>query len=171
MRVIRNILLIALAMIVQSTLIGQFPLFGVRPDLAMVVFLLIAKDTESVGCIFYGFFIGFLQDVYTPEYLGFNSLSMSLIGFIAGFLREHVTVENTSVRLIMTFFICILHDIIFLFMYSHFDMSLVIDLFWWEYLAGALYTGFVAVVVLSAWDWLEKGGLLSVFVELMGYRK
>ena len=105
MKTLRNILFIAFALLMQSTLIGRIEIFGTRPDLALLVLIFIANQSNPVECILYGFFIGFLQDVYTPEYLGYNAFTMSLIAFLLGVLKESLTVENYSVRLFTTFMV------------------------------------------------------------------
>ncbi|MCE5250855.1 rod shape-determining protein MreD [bacterium] len=171
MNVIKNILIIALALLVQSTVIGRFTIFGVRPDLAMLVLLYLASTSESFEITLYGFLIGFLQDVYSPEYLGYNSLVMSLVGFALGFIRERITVERGAVRLFMTLLACLAHDLLYLTFYSHLDLSMMLSLFLRWSIAGALFTSVLSVVLMTVWEWIEEGGLLFVFKQLMGYRR
>ena len=171
MKIIRNILLITLALLAQSSLLGRFDVFGIRPDLAMLVFLFIVNTSDFVESILYGFLIGFLQDVYTPEYLGFNALTMSIIGFALGFVRERITVEKGAVRLLLTFFACIVHDGFYLMLYTHFDFSAWMYLMFRASLAGAVYTSILAVVFITAWEWVEEGGLFVVIRQFMGYRR
>ena len=37
--------------------LGRFDLYGVRPDLAVMVLIFLANEVSPVGCIYYGFFI------------------------------------------------------------------------------------------------------------------
>ena len=171
MKTIRNILLIALALLMQSTLVGRMEIFGARPDLALLVLIFIANQTNPVECILYGFFIGFLQDVYTPEYLGYNAFTMSLIAFFLGVLKERLTVENYSVRLLTTFVTCVFHDIVYLIFYTQFDLSIIKHLLLREYLSGAVYTSVLALVFIKAWEWVQNGGLFVVVRELLGDRR
>ncbi|HUT63088.1 MAG TPA: rod shape-determining protein MreD, partial [Anaerolineae bacterium] len=87
MKIIRNILLIALALLLQSVLIGRLDMYGIRPDLSMIVLIFLANESRPVEIIIYGFFIGFIQDVYTPEYLGYNAFSMSLIAYFLSMMK------------------------------------------------------------------------------------
>ncbi len=112
MKIIRNILIIALALLLQSTLFGRFSVWGIRPDLTMLVLILLVIDSGPVESVLYGFFIGFIQDVYTPEFLGFNSFTMSLMAFLLDNIKERLTVENYSVKALVTFTACTVHDII-----------------------------------------------------------
>ena len=170
MKVLRNILLVMIALLVQSTLFGRFDIYGVRPDLALLVLLFIANTTGPVGNIWYGFLIGLLQDVYSPEYLGFNTLTMSITGFFLGFVREQFTVEKGAVRLLVTFIVCLAHDALYLMIYTHFDFSLLFNLYLRLSLPGALYTSVIFFVLIAFWEWAEKGGIFIVIRELMGSR-
>ncbi len=171
MNILRNVLLIILALLVQSTVYGRMDLFGIRPDLGMLVLIFVASGSETAECALYGFLAGFLQDVYTPEYLGYNSFAMTLLGFFLGILRETLTVENYGVKVLVTFLACLVHDIIYLSFYTALDFSLFWRLFLKGSVAGALYTSVLAVLFISAYEWTTGGGLRVVLREFTGFRK
>ncbi len=171
MRTFRNILIIALVLLVQSTLTSRFAIFGVRPDLVLILLILLVNDSGPVESIVYGFFIGFLQDVYTPEYLGANAFSMSLVAFLLDVSRDRFTVENYPVRTLVGFLACILHDIVLLSFYTKFDYGMMTDLFIRESLPGAVYTSALLLTVIAVWDWLTRGGLEYVLHGLLGTRR
>ena len=66
MKIFRNILIIVLALLLQSTFWGRFTIFGARPDLAMLVLILLVSRSGQVESVLYGFFIGFWEDL--PDY-------------------------------------------------------------------------------------------------------
>jgi len=171
MNIFKNILLIALALLVQSTVLGRVAMYGVRPDLAMLVLLYLTSTVEPVEIILYGFFIGFLQDVYSPEYLGYNALTMSLVGYALGFIKERITVERGPVRLLVTFLTCLVHDALYLSLYSHLQFSILLNLFLRWSIPGAVYTSVLSVIFITVWEWAEEGGVFVVFRQLLGYRK
>lgn len=168
MKVIRNILLISLVLLVQSTLFGRYDLYGVRPDIALIVLIFLSNEASPVGCICYGFFIGFLQDVYTPEYLGYNTFSMTIMAFLLSKIHERLTVENYMVKLFATFFACMIHDAVYLSLYTQFELSVLVSLLVRESLPGAVYTSVLAVLLVRIWQWVQCGGLLIVVRELLG---
>ena len=168
MHVVRNILLIALTLLVQSTLGSLMEIQGVRPDFAILMLMLLASRGSTVTSIMYGFIIGFLQDAYSPEFLGANAFSMSLMGFILGEFRERLAVEHAGVKFVSTFVAILLHDAVYLSLYSRFEFSIVVSLFMRMSLAGALYTAVLGVVLVSIWQWLEQGGFFIVVRELLG---
>ncbi|MBN1291570.1 MAG: rod shape-determining protein MreD [Candidatus Latescibacteria bacterium] len=171
MKTIKNILLIALALLIQSSILGRFDIYGIRPDFGMMVLLYIANTSSSVESILYGFMIGFLQDVYSPEYLGFNALTMSIIGYLLGFVSERITTEKLPARIIVTLFACLLHDMLYLILYSHLDLTLLSNLFILTGLAGAVYTTVLSVLLITLWEWAENGGLFVIVNELLGSRR
>ncbi|MFC1694065.1 rod shape-determining protein MreD [Candidatus Latescibacterota bacterium] len=171
MRIIRNILVIALAFLMQSIFFGRFTFFGVRPDLAMIVLIFLSHESNSVEIVLYGFFIGFFQDVYTPEYLGFNMLTMSFMAYLLDVAKEMLTVENYKIKMLVAFFACLVHDLIYLSLYTQFDYTVLTRLFLRSSLPGAIYTAILAVIFMRAWDWAVKGGLFIVVKELVGIRR
>jgi len=168
MKTVRNLLIIALALLLQSTVMGRYDIRGVAPDLALLALIYIASTSSATESIFLGFLIGFFQDVYTPEYLGANAFTMSLIGFLLGFLRERFTVENISVRFIVTFLVCIVHDVMYFSLYAKFDYALAGGLLLRQSLGGALYTSLLSIALIRIWEWAESGGLIAVIDELLG---
>jgi len=168
MKPIRNILLIALALLIQSTFFGKLDLFGVRPDLALIVMIFLAGESRASELILYGFLIGFLQDVYSPEYLGYNAFSMSLTAFFLDLIKERLTVENYTVRLFTTLVACLLHDAVYLALVTSFETATLVSLFFRESFPGAIYTAVLAVFIVTVWKWAQAGGLFDVVWEIMG---
>ena len=168
MQMVRNILLIALALLVQSTLGTRMEIMGARPDFALLMLMLLANRGSTVTSIMYGFFIGFLQDVYSPEFLGANAFAMSLMGFMLGEFRERLAVEHTGVKFVSIVVAILVHDAVYLSFYSRFEFSVAWTLFVRESLADALYTAVFGVVLVVIWQWLERGGFFSVVRELLG---
>lgn len=171
MKIIRNILLIALALLLQSILIGRFVIYSIRPDLAMIVLIFLANESGPVEIIIYGFFIGFLQDVYSPEYLGYNAFSTSLTAFFLNIIKERLTVENYSVKLISALIACLIHDGFYLSLYTQFDLSIFSSLFIRESIPGAVYTSILVITLVRVWEWAQHGGLFLVLREFLGFRK
>ncbi len=171
MKIVRNVLIIALALLLQSTLFGRFSIWGVKPDLAMLVLIFLVSSSGQVESVLYGFFIGFLQDVYSPEFLGINSFTMSLMGFFLDISKERLTVENYSVKAVVAFTVCIVHDIIFLSFYTKFDSFIMLKLFIRESLLGAVYTSFLLVIIIMVWERAIRGGFDFVTQGLFGNRR
>ncbi len=171
MKQIKNILIIALALLVQSTILWRFSIMGIKPDLAMLVLILLVNSSSQVESIVYGFIIGFLQDVYTPEFLGANAFTMSLMGFLLDNVKERLTVENYSVKIGVAFTACIIHDLISLSFYTKLDFSMMKELFIRESLPGAVYTSVILFIIVLIREFVISGGLDFVIRELFGTRR
>ncbi len=171
MKIIRNILFIALALLIQATVVGRIAIFDVRPDFALLALILLATYSSTVEIIIYGFFIGFLQDVYSPEFLGSNAFTMSVMGFFLDLIKEHLSVENYTVRMIATLIACLVHDAIYLLISTHFDFSIFIQMFIRQSLPGAVYTSILVLIFIRSWEWAVNGGLFIVVQEFLGIRR
>ncbi len=171
MKIVRNILLIALALLAQSTLISRVAIMGVRPDLAMLVLIFLVYTSSPVESVLYGFFIGFIQDVYTPEFLGANAFTMALMGFFLDMIKERLSIDNFMGKALVTFGMCTVHDVIFLSFYTRFDFSMMINLFVRLSLLGSLYTMVVLMVFVALVEWVLGGGSYFVVHRLFGNRR
>ena len=171
MKYIRNILIIALALLAQSTVFGRFTVLGVRPDLPILVLIFLVNGSGHAESIIYGFLIGFLQDVYSPEFLGINSFIMSLMAYILDNVRERLTIENFSVKTGEAFLACIVHDILLLSFYTGMEVSIMQNLFFRESLPGAVYTSGLLFIAIVVWDFGVSGGLNFVIQGLFGSRR
>lgn len=155
-------------MLIQSTFFGKLDLFGVRPDLTLIALIFLAGETTTVELIVYGFMIGFIQDVYSPEYLGYNAFAKSVTAFLLDIIKERLTVENYMVKLLTTLLACSVHDVVYLLLYTKLDLQLFVTLFVRESLPAAIYTSLAAMVIVQVWQWVKSGGLFFVIREILG---
>ena len=166
MKIFRNILLVALALLIQSSMPGKLDIYGIRPDFALLVLIFLSYESSPARVILYGFLIGFFQDIYSPEYLGYNAFTMSLTAFFLGIVKERLTVENYTVKLFSTLIICLVHDGLYLSLYTKFDLSILVPLFTRESFPGAVYTSILAIAFIRVWEWVQSGGLAVVIQGL-----
>ena len=94
----------------QTTVVDWLRIFDVGPDLVVIFIVTVAiKCGPAVGC-FWGFVAGFTQDVYAPiEWLGANTISMTVVGYAVGQLEERFLSLNLPAKvgvLGLGFFVC-----------------------------------------------------------------
>jgi rod shape-determining protein MreD len=106
--------LILFVFILQTTIVPVIAIFGVKPDLILLVLVFFAFKTDVIPAVFTGFILGLAQDFYSPEVLGLNALVKSLAGFIAGFFNEKVMRIDPIFQLALLFLIFIIHDAVYL---------------------------------------------------------
>ncbi len=124
MKIYLKIALVALALLLQLTLINLISLQGLKPDLILlvvVVFSLMGGAEE--GCVS-GFAAGLLQDIFSSGLLGVNALAKTVIGFSCGILRNKVFPEHFSSFIPLIAFIASLgHSLIIFFVLRAFGVE------------------------------------------------
>ena len=148
--VVRHILYLALAYLLQTTWMHHLELYRVQPDLILLVLVFVAIASGHVQATILGFCVGFLQDASSPEDLGLNALAKSLVGFGVGVSRTGVMADTMRVRVVLICAAVLLHDLVYYVGYSGISMGEV-PLFWLRMgICRALYTGLVGAALIAA---------------------
>ena len=105
-------LTVVLAFVFQIAVFPQFKLFGVQPDLLLVVAVVVAVQEGPVPGALVGFAGGMLQGIASPSVMGMSALTKTLAAFIAGMMKD----------LFMTY--SILLPVVLVFLATVFEMSL-----------------------------------------------
>lgn len=114
MIIVRNILLILLALLLQASWIDSLAIYGIAPDIVIIILVFIAFTRGQIEATILGFISGLLIDIYDPgTRLGVNALGNSLIGFFAGYSRVGIAAEALRAQAVILFLATLLHDIIF----------------------------------------------------------
>ena len=114
MIIARNILFICLALLLQASWIDIFAIYGIAPDIVIIILVFIAFTRGQIEATALGFISGLLIDIYDPgSRLGTNALANSLIGFFAGYSRGGIAAETLRAQATILFLATLLHDIIF----------------------------------------------------------
>ena len=121
--IVRGGIIIA-ALIIQLTIINSFTIQGLKPDLVLVVVVVIALLKGAEEGVIYGFVSGLLQDIFSTGLLGVNALVKTVMGFICGILREKVFVEHILLIVpLVTLFISIVQNILMFYVLRAFGME------------------------------------------------
>lgn len=166
MKYVRNIIVIVLALILQSTIIGRYTIIGIRPDLAMLALLVLVNWSGPVEIILYGFCLGFIQDVYSPENLGMNAFTMSVLAYVLYKVKEKLTFEQVPVKVMTAFAACLVHDLLYFSIHAGFEGQTLLKMFLLETIPGAIYTSLLFVGFIIIWEWIRRGGLIYVLEGL-----
>ena len=144
--VVRHVLYLALAFVLQTTLSFELTLFGLRPDLIMIVLVAIALASGHLEATILGFFVGLLQDASMAADLGLNALAMSLVGFAVGIGRTRIMAEAAHVQVLILAAAVLVHDLIYFAGHRAVPLEEVL-FFWVRYGVGqALYTALIGSV-------------------------
>ncbi len=145
MKGFKCILFLALAFILQTTWIHFFEVFGLKPDLIILALVYITLEVGTNKATILGFCIGFTQDIHVPDDLGLNALVNSIIGFVVGWSRVRIMVDNIHAQVAVVVGAVLVHDLIFYIGQSGTELS-EMPFFWLRYSLGrALYTGLIGL--------------------------
>ena len=114
MIIARNILLIFLALLLQASWINSLAIYGIAPDIVIIILVFIAFTRGQIEATILGFISGLFIDIYDPgTRLGVNALANSLVGFFAGYSRVSIAAEALQAQAAILFVATLLHDVIF----------------------------------------------------------
>ena len=109
MHVVQHILLLLLAFVLQTSWVHLLEISQLYPDLIVLTLVYIALAGGQFEAILLGFGIGFLQDTYTPAYLGLNALTKSIVGFALGYGRLRIVADTLPVQVTLIFCTVLAH--------------------------------------------------------------
>ena len=84
MRFYLLVLLMLVALFVQVTLLGFITIWGVKPDLVLIIITFNAFLRGSKEGALIGFLGGLFEDLAVGSYIGMNALSMMAAGYLIG---------------------------------------------------------------------------------------
>jgi rod shape-determining protein MreD len=147
--------------ILQTSLAPSMAIFGIKPDLLMIVLFFFSVRYGIMPGVIVGFFMGLTQDLYTPALLGQNALTMTIIGACSGLFNEKVMRTDPFVKTIILFVMFLVHDIIFMIVLlalnTHHFSIMIADLFL-KTIPRGLYSAAIAALF-YAWEFFPKSSV------------
>lgn len=147
MIIIRNTLLIFLALFLQTSWIDAISIFGIIPDLILIVLVFVGITRGQIEATALGFFSGLLLDIYNPEWMGVNMLANSIVGFAVGYSRIGIVAEDIQVQAVILFLATLVHDIIYFIFYAISNALNIVFLIVQQGLGTALYTTLLGILI------------------------
>ncbi len=102
MRIIKNTAILSLIIFISSTWGGIIEIFGVKPDVVLVILVWMALNQGPFPAQISGFASGVIEDVLSISPLGFHITSRTLISFLVGFAREYVGIDRFILPIVFT---------------------------------------------------------------------
>ena len=162
MAALGTILLCFAALGLQATLVPHIGIAGIRPDLPLVVAVLLGYLRGATIGTVGGFFVGLAQDLTNPAFLGLNALTKSLLGYASGSMREQLNASNPVAQAAVLFVAVLAHDLVYLTIFTHLALSELLLGLWTRSLPTALYTALVGMWALWALGSLSRRGVHAV---------
>lgn len=97
------LLLLGVLVICQTTVLDYVTVYGIKPDLVMLLVIINGFLLGPRQGAFLGFIGGVIEDLFCGSYIGMNALANMSAGFLAGAAGERLYKENTLVVCGVTF--------------------------------------------------------------------
>lgn len=76
--------ILGVVLLLQTTALSYFVIFGVKADVLLVVFVVLATQNGSFASQIVGFILGLVVDTVTTSPLGYHAFLFSLAGYLFG---------------------------------------------------------------------------------------
>ena len=111
--ILKWISLFLLGFILQTTLVPAISIFGIKPDLMVLVLFMLAIKTGVMPALYIGFLLGLGQDLYSGSILGQNALAKTIAGSFAGLFNVKVMRIDPISQAILLMLVFLLNDAVF----------------------------------------------------------
>ena len=109
-----SLLVAAFFVVLQSTLIQKIAIYGVVPDLAMIVVVFSANSMGAMKGQTLGFFSGLIQDFLSNGPIGFNALVKTITGFLFGKIKGKLFLDSVLLPVIFIIIASVMKEIMML---------------------------------------------------------
>jgi rod shape-determining protein MreD len=159
-------LILVLAFVIQSTILHYIEIFGIKPNLIVMVTIYFALMQGSVEGAVVGLLGGILLDILVGRVFGLYSLIGMYTGIFAGHFNKRFFKENYLVALLFTFIFSFLYELIFyLLNYFIWGETRIIYVLQNIIIPEALYNCILAIpvyiLIIKINRWLEKKERMS----------
>jgi rod shape-determining protein MreD len=160
-----GVLIILTLVLFQTFIAGAVTIGGIKLDLSIIILVYVALRRGPVSGVIFGFLIGLLTDVFTPQALGAGALVKCMIGFSVGSFKDSLYLDSWYSKGGMIFFALMLNDLLYYVFTGGLNVSLVETLIRYT-LFSALYTSIVGTAIFfvlsginwSGWEAERKSG-------------
>ncbi|MCL6478523.1 MAG: rod shape-determining protein MreD [Peptococcaceae bacterium] len=97
MRLYILLAMLAMALFLQVTLLNFFTIFGVKPDLVLIIVVFNAFLRGSGKGALVGFWGGLFVDLAAGSYIGVNALSLMAVGYLVGMTESKLYKDGSLI--------------------------------------------------------------------------
>ena len=164
-KIVVGALLLFVLIFFQSLISQAVTIWGVKFDLAIVILVYVALTQGPTYGVIFGFLIGILLDIHTPQTLGWGALVKCLIGFAIGSFKDNLYLESLYSKGGVIFFALIFNDLIY-YTFARGINSATFRILAQYTLISAFYTSILGMLIILAlsriyserWDRTKSAG-------------
>ncbi len=148
MRYLLYVLAILIAMAMQSTVLDFIAIYGIVPDLIIIVVCSISFLEDRRRGTIWGFFIGLIEDVTGSGLLGSLALSRSIVAFFASTILHFRSMHKAASASVVILLLCLINNLLLFFIRMHGTAALMKGLLM-QVIFPSIYTVLVAIAIFS----------------------
>ncbi len=107
------VITIIINFIFQGTILPYFEIFGVVPNTALIIVVILALAKGKYYGGFYGLIIGLIQDIMYSSVIGINAFILFFAGYFIGFVEDTFARDNIINPIIFTAITTIYYNILY----------------------------------------------------------
>jgi len=150
LRVLRLLLALYLAIVVQTVVAPAIAVFGVRPDFPFLIVLLVAFHEGAAGGALAGFVAGLFVDLNSTQVLGVSSLTNSVLAFGVGSIADRLVRGSMPARILVALVATVVRDELLFLFSSPGGIGVSFRFFFSGALPGGVYTALLAPLVMAS---------------------
>ncbi|MFZ5642286.1 MAG: rod shape-determining protein MreD [Bacillota bacterium] len=162
MRLFVLLSIMAIAIFFQVTLLNFFPLFGVKPDLVLMIVAFNAFLKGHREGAMGGFLGGIFEDIATGSYIGMNALALMITGYLVGLTQSKLYKDSSIIMIFLVWLSSFASQAITYILLSFVDVNIspVVAIFW-VILPTATYTALLVPFFYQRFYRSNQKGLLQ----------
>jgi rod shape-determining protein MreD len=98
---------------VQVVIVPRLSVLGIYPDLLTAAVIIIALTYGRIAGVWFGFAFAISIDLLDPMKMGWMTLLISLMGYLAGLIRDTIYIENPWFESTMIFLFTFLYQMLY----------------------------------------------------------
>ncbi len=161
MKGVRDAVVLAVVLLLQTTLAHRIGISGIRPDLLVAFVVYFGWMRGAIAGTIGGFCVGLYQDLDAAGPLGLNALSKSVVGFLTAKAGFRVHRSNVAVRFVFFFAATLVHDLIYFGIDTAGDAGQLLRRLLLGTLPTALYTSVCTILILRIIERFSRHPLLA----------
>lgn len=143
MKKIKLYICLFIAIILQTTVINKFKIFGAFPNLIIILAFSNAMISESFDCAVYGFICGLSLDLLSAKIVGLNAILVTYLSLIITALKNKYMYMNSYTVFAAMFVMTVIYQSLFVVLnYTIWNIGV-----YWEWIGVILAESFLNAVI------------------------
>ncbi|MFH1441163.1 MAG: rod shape-determining protein MreD [Candidatus Omnitrophota bacterium] len=149
------LVLIYIFALLEATLLNNFKFFGIKPDLLLVIIVILSVFWEWRWVLFFSLFAGILKDTFCFEPFGLNTILFPLISYLVYKVSRKISVEDIYALMVITFIAVFLNNIISRIIFAFSGKIIPFGIFMRVIFIESLYSAVISPLVVKVLDLLR----------------